>query len=59
MVVTFGGVLENYGFIAIVHEDGTFSLTENFPGLITGTASARTFDALGMASDETLYFVLV
>jgi hypothetical protein len=59
MVVTFGGVLESYGFIAIVEEDGTFSLTNIYPGLCTGTASARTFDALGMASEDALCNVLV
>ena len=57
MVITFGGVLEDYGFTAIVKADGTFSLTKQFPGLYGGTATALTFDNLGMASNEAWYFV--
>jgi hypothetical protein len=59
MVITFGGVLANYGFTAIVQADGTFSLTQMFPSLYTGTATAQTFDDLGMASDVATYYVIV
>jgi hypothetical protein len=59
MIVTFGGVLEGYGYTAIVQADGTFTLTKEFPGIYSGTASAQTFDSLGMSSNLATYYITV
>jgi hypothetical protein len=59
MVITFGGALEDYGFTAIVQADGTFELTEQFPGIYNGTATAWTFDDLGMKSNVATFYVTV
>jgi hypothetical protein len=57
MVVTFGGVLRDYGYTAIVQEDGTFEVTKVCDGLFGGTATARTFDDLGMISNLAVFYV--
>jgi len=59
MVVTFGGVLASYSVSAVVRADGTFSLTQPFPGLETGIASAQTQDPHGALSNTAECWVLV
>jgi hypothetical protein len=59
MVVTFGGVLEDYGITAIVQADGTFEFLSVCSGLYTGTATAWTYDDLGMMSNEATFYVTV
>ena len=59
MVVTFGGVLEGYNVSAVVQADGTFSLTQPFPGLENGIASAQTQDPHGAFSNVAECYVLV
>jgi hypothetical protein len=55
--VAFGGILEAYGYTATVEEDGTFTLTAEFPGLAAGTASAQTTDSEGLDSNLATYYV--
>ena len=59
MVVSFGGVFANFGVTATVQADGTFSLTGEFLGLQSGTATAQTQDPHGLYSDETCYEITV
>jgi hypothetical protein len=59
MVVSFGGVLAGYGYSAVVGADGTFSVTEIFAGLQSGTATAQTTDPCGQASNQAEYWVVV
>jgi hypothetical protein len=51
MTVSFGGVLAGYGYSAVVGADGTFSLTEGFIGLQSGTATAQTTNSFGQTSN--------
>lgn len=44
MVVDLGGILAAYEFTAVVQQDGTFSLTREFPDLQNGSATAQTED---------------
>lgn len=59
MTVILGGVLDGYGAIAVVQADGTFSVTWQFVGLQTGTATARTFDWHGAESNLAEYWITV
>jgi len=59
MVVTFGGVLSSYQVTATVQSDGTFSLTDQFVGLQSGTATAQTNDDEPLASNEAWYYVVI
>jgi len=51
MIVTFGGVLADYHVTATVQANGTFSLTDEFPGLQSGAATAQTTDPGGLQSN--------
>jgi len=59
MIVVFGGVLEPYNVTTVVRADGTFSLSDEFPGLESGLASAQTEDDDGALSNLALYEVSV
>jgi hypothetical protein len=59
LVVTFGGVFAGYSATATVQADGTFSLTQEFVGLQSGTATAQTQDAHGAVSNLATYEVTV
>jgi hypothetical protein len=59
MVVNFGGVLASFNVTATVEADGTFSLTREFLGLQSGTASAQTQDPHGAYSNEACYVITV
>lgn len=50
-IITFGGVLEGYGYTAIVQADGTFSITNVYVDLQSGTATAQTSDSFGELSE--------
>lgn len=59
MIVVLGGVLEGYNVTATVQADGTFSLTDYFPGLESGTATAQTEDDASLESNVAWYLVTV
>ncbi|MHC4175868.1 MAG: hypothetical protein ACYSWU_00065 [Planctomycetota bacterium] len=59
MIVVFGGVLAEFNVTATVQADGTFSLTDQFPGIQSGTATAQTEDPQELASNLALYQVYV
>jgi len=59
MVVNFGGVLASFSVTATVEADGTFSLTREFLGLQSGTATAQTQDPHGAYSNEAWYEIVV
>jgi len=59
MIVNFGGVFEPYDCSATVAADGTFSLTQEFVGLQSGTATAQTTDSLGRSSNVAATQVVV
>ncbi len=57
MIVTLGGILEPYGLTVTVQADGTFSLTDQFPGLGSGTITAQTEDDDGLQSNLAMYLI--
>ena len=59
MVVHFGGVLASFNVTATVEANGTFSLTREFSGLQSGTATAQTQDPHGALSNEAWYVITV
>jgi hypothetical protein len=59
MVVFFGGVLQEYHYTAIVQEDGTFQITRMCVDLNNGTATAQTFDDLGLMSNLAVFYITV
>ncbi len=59
MIVTFGGVLASYNVTATVDADGTFSLTDEFPGLQGGIVTAQTEDDEGLESNVAQYLIIV
>jgi len=56
MIITLGGVLAGYNVTATVQSDGTFSLTDEFPGLEEGFAFAQTDDG-DLDSNLAYYWV--
>ena len=59
MVVELGGILAGYDLTAIVASDGSFTVSERLPDLISGYASAQTEDEWGAISNEADTYVLV
>lgn len=59
MIVVFGGVLAEFNVTATVEADGTFSLTDMFPGIQSGTATAQTEDPDGLTSELAMYEIYV
>jgi len=57
LIVVLGGILEPYNVTATVLADGTFSLTDDFPDLPTGTATAQTEDCHGALSNIAWYAI--
>ena len=57
MIVDFGGILASYGVTATVLANGTFSLTQQFPGLQSGYATAQTEDDGGAESNLATVYV--
>jgi hypothetical protein len=58
-IITFGGILEGYGYTAIVQANGTFSITEEYIGLVSGAATAQTSDSFGELSNLAIDMVTV
>jgi hypothetical protein len=58
MVINFGGVLAGYNYTAVVQADGTFSVTEYFQGLQSGTATAQTADQNNNQSNLAMYMII-
>ena len=57
-VVIFGGVLASYNLTAVVGADGGFAVTADLPGLLEGTATARTTGPTGLASNVALDWII-
>ena len=56
--VEFGGTLARFHLAATVQKDGTYSVTETLPNVVTGTASAQTRDSRGKASNVAMTYIL-
>ena len=58
LTIIFGGAFASYHVSATAESDGTFSLTDEFPGLQTGIATAQTTDINGVPSNQALTYVI-
>ena len=58
-LIYFDGIFEPYEASTSSNEDGDFSLTDEFPDLVSGFATAQAVDLFDATSEEVVILVLI